>query len=596
MIATMVVLLAAAVFLAPLASRLGLGAIVGYLAAGILIGPWGLAAVTDVDELSHVSELGVVLMLFVIGLELEPRRLWSMRRDVFGSGATQILACGAALGALAGAVGLGLRPALLVGLTLALSSTAVAVQMLVERNLMATPSGRVGFAILLAQDLAAIPLITLAALLAAWGHASAAVPGTVRPLWLSLGVLAAVVVTGRFLLRGMFRMIAASGMREVFTAAALLVVLAMALAMQWAGLSMGLGAFVAGVLLADSEYRTALETDIEPFKGLLLGLFFVSVGMSLGLPTILARWPAVLATAIALFAVKALVIAALAPFLGIGRGMRTRFALLLAQGSEFAFVVFAAARTSGLLDDDLTSVLVSAVALSMAFTPVAVSLAERWQARRQTAARPDDVIVHAHAPVIIAGFGRVGQIVGRLLFANGIRATVLDHDPDQIEFLRGYGYKVFYGDATRLDLLRAAGAAEAKLLVVAIDDIDDNLRLVDIAGQHFPNLRILARARNVRHVFELQRRGVDLIERETFESSLRLGRSALEALGLSAHESKRVADRFRHHNRRTLAEMRAHYGDDARMQSAAREARQELEESMRRERELATGSGEREWR
>ncbi len=453
MLYTAIALLAAAVVMVPLAHRLGAGAIVGYLAAGVLVGPHLLGVVPDAAALAGVSELGIAMLLFVIGLGLEPPRVWEMRRSVFGAGMAQVALCGAALFAAALLAGLPWQPALLVGLALAQSSTAIAMQLMTERGIIGTPTGRVAFGVHLFQDLFALPLIALVALLGQSGSAADA-----KPAWLMALVLAGAVVVGRVVLRPAFRLIAGSGLREVFTAASLLLVLGMAALLNWAGFSLALGAFLAGMLLADSEYRKALETDIEPFKGLLLGLFFLTVGASLDLPAIASRWPLVAGIAVGLVAVKAGILSAMAPFAGVPREGRLAFVALLAQGSEFGIVVIAAAHAAGLLTGVQASVLAPAIVLSMLFSPLALAAADRLSVRRQSAAPPHDAMPPQQAPVIIAGFGRVGQVVGRVLFSHGIGATVLDRDPQQIELLRRFGYKVFYGDATRLDLLRAAGA------------------------------------------------------------------------------------------------------------------------------------------
>jgi glutathione-regulated potassium-efflux system ancillary protein KefC len=580
MLETVIALLAAAVLLVPLAARAGLGGVVGYLLAGIVVGPWVLGVIPDVAVLAHVSELGIAMLLFVIGLGLEPQRVWQMRSAVFGAGVLQVGACGAALFAIALAFGLPWQSALLVGLALAQSSTAIALQLMTERNLIPTPTGRIAFGVHLFQDLFALPLIALVSLLS-----TTAAPGGGKPVWVSIAVLVGSVVVGRLALRPAFRLIAASGMREIFTAASLLLVLGMAALLQWGGFSLALGAFIAGILLADSEYRKALETDIEPFKGLLLGLFFLTVGASLDLGVIAKEWILVGAIALGLLAVKSAVVYAIAPLVGAPRGMRGVFVSVLAQGSEFALVVFAAAQAAGVVDRHTATLLAPAVVLTMAFPPLALNLAERLAARRQQAPAAD-AIPQQDAPIIIAGFGRVGQIVGRLLFAHGIKATVLDRDPEQIELLRKFGYRVFYGDATRLDLLQQAGAGDAKLIVNAIDDVDASLELADLVREHFPGLVMLARARNVRHYYELRKRGVQVIERETFEASLRLGRDTLEALGVSRHDARLAADKFRHHNQRSLETNYAFYGDDDRLMSAAREAREQFEEQFKRDQEL----------
>jgi glutathione-regulated potassium-efflux system ancillary protein KefC len=580
MLASVIALLAAAVLLVPLAARAGLGGVVGYLLAGIVVGPWALRIIPDATALAQVSELGIAMLLFVIGLGLEPARVWQMRSAVFGAGVLQVGACGAVLFALALAAGLPWQAAVLVGLALAQSSTAIALQLMTERNLIATPTGQTAFGVHLFQDLFALPLIALVSLLS-----TTAAPGDGKPVWLSLAVLAGSVVIGRLALRPAFRLIAASGMREIFTAASLLLVLGMAALLHWGGFSLALGAFIAGMLLADSEYRKALETDIEPFKGLLLGLFFLTVGASLDLGVIAREWLLVGAIALGILIVKTLVVYAIAPLVGVARDMRLAFVSMLAQGSEFALVVFAAAQAAGVLDRHTVTLLAPAVVLTMAFPPLALALAERLAERRQKAPQAD-AIPQQMAPVIIAGFGRVGQIVGRLLFAHGVKATVLDRDPEQIELLRRFGYRVFYGDATRLDLLQQAGAREARLIVNAIDDVDASLELADLVRGNFPQLKMIARARNVRHYYELRKRGVEVIERETFEASLRLGRDTLEALGVARHDARLAADKFRRHNRGALEANYAFYGDDDRLLSAARAAREEFEEQFRRDREL----------
>ncbi len=455
-------------------------------------------------------------------------------------------------------------------------------QLMTERNIITSPTGRVAFAVHLFQDLFALPLIALVSVLS---HADN-VAGQGKPAWLMALVLVGAVGIGRLALRPAFRVIANTGLREAFTAASLLLVLGMAALLHWAGFSLALGAFIAGILLADSEFRKALETDIEPFKGLLLGLFFLTVGASLDLSAIAARWHLVAGIAIGMVAVKSAIVYAIAPLAGVPREGRGTFIGVLAQGSEFGIVVIAAAQAAELLTPLQASVLAPAIVISMLFSPLALAVSDRLSVRRQADVPAADAIPPQDTPVIIAGFGRVGQIVGRMLFAHGIRATVLDRDPEQIDLLRRFDYKVFYGDATRLDLLHAAGAAEARVLVNAIDDVDASLELADTVRASFPNLTMIARARNVRHAFELRKRGVTVLERETFESSLRLARDALQALGLSAYDAKRAADRFRHHNLATLEAMYEHYGNEERLLAAAKAGREEFEASMQRDRAL----------
>ena len=577
--------LAAAVICVPIAKRFGLGAVLGYLIAGAVIGPWGLRFIEDVESTMHFSEFGVVLMLFVIGLELEPKRLMAMRKSVFGGGSLQIALCGLALSIGAMLLGLDWKAALVVGAALALSSTAIAVATMTERNFLPTPTGQAGFAILLFQDIAAIPLLAIIPLLATQTIANAD-PGWLNALK-AFGAIGAVIVIGLYLTRPLLRIIAATDLREVFTAFSLLLVIGISQVMLLAGLSMGLGAFLAGVLLASSEYRHALETDIEPFKGLLLGLFFISVGMAIDFGLLLSQPGMVAVLVLGFLLVKIFTLWVVARVIGINLKQRWLFAILLSQGGEFGFVVFGAARLAGVLSKEWEALLTMTVALSMATTPLLLIVHDWWMTRMEcanNAADEADVIDEKDAPVIIAGFGRFGQIVGRLLLANGARAVVLDHDPDQIELLRKFGTKVFYGDATRLDLLHAAGAKNAKLLVNAIDDVEDSLQLTDIVREHFPNLKIVARARNVTHYLELRQRGVEIVERETFESALMAGRHALEAIGFDRFRARDMANIFRRHNISVTEAMIPHFDDDDRLVSAAKAGRDELAEQFSKDR------------
>ena len=575
------VYLGAAVVCVPLAKRSGLGSVLGYLVAGFLIGPSALRWVGDVQSTLHFAEFGVVMMLFLIGLELDLKRLAAMRRAVFGGGALQMAACGLALAAGLLALGLPWKAALVAGLAMAMSSTAIAVQTMNERNLMLAPVGRTSFSVLLFQDIAAIPLIALVPFLGGGSGAGAGWFGAGK----AIAAIVAVVLIGRFAIPPLMRLIARADVREIFTAFALLLVIGIAQLMAGAGLSMALGAFVAGVLLASSEYRHALETDIAPFKGLLLGLFFMAVGMSIDLGQVIAR-PGLLAVlVVGLVVLKGTALALIAPTLGVPRKERWLFGALLAQAGEFAFVVFGVGREAAVLPREWEGLLTAAVALSMAATPLLLLAFDRLTARRANEERAADAIDDDTAPVIIAGFGRYGQIVGRVLLAHGFRITVLDHNPDQIESIRRFGYKVFYGDATRLDLLTAAGATRARLLVVAIDDVAESLALVDRVRESFPELAIVARARNVRHWLELDERGVSAIERETFESSLKSARAALTLLGVEPYEAREVAEAFRRQNLATLQAMRPHFRDEAKTVAIAKSGREELEENLKRDRE-----------
>ncbi len=582
MLANAIVYLAAAVVCVPLASRLRLGSVLGYLAAGCLIGPYGLRLVADATATMHFAEIGVVLMLFVIGLELDVSRLWTMRRAVFGGGVLQLAVAAVPLGAGALALGLSWQAALVVGLTLALSSTAVAMQTMTERNLLGAPVGRTAFGILLFQDIAAIPLLAVVPLLAARDgeHTGSDTGG----LLLALSAIFAVIVIGRFLTRPVLRLLARTGLREVFSAFTLLLVLGIAELMSSVGISMALGAFLAGVLLAGSEYRHALETDIQPFRGLFMGLFFIAVGMSIDFGLI-AREPLFVAMLVGGYQLSKLVaIRAIGGPLGVSSRHRWLLGALIAQGGEFAFVVFGVAREARLLPGEWDGLLTLTVALSMALTPLLLMLVERVSARIPQPPREPDAIEDEHPSVIIAGFGRFGQIVGRLLLASGVRATVLDHDPDQVEALRRFDFRVYYGDATRLDLLTAAGAQGAKLLVCAIDDPETSLRLVDAVREHFPALRIVARARNIAHWQELRSRGIEIVERETFESAVLVGRRALEALGVRPYEARERADVFRRHNVRTLEDILPKWQDEAERTNLAKSAREQLEKQMEEDR------------
>ena len=596
-ISTSLVYLAAAVLAVPLARLLGLGAIIGYLGAGIVIGPWGLRLVSDPAAMLHFAEFGVVLMLFLVGLELEPRRLWAMRRPIFGGGSIQLLGSTALMVGVGLAAGVDWRLALVASLGLAMSSTAIGLGALAERNLMGTRSGQSVLSVALLQDIAAIPILAIVPLLAVGaatgGAAGAAADGGG---WLAagkaFGVIAAIVLGGRLLLRPALRWIARSDTPEIFTAAALLLVVATAALMQSVGLSMALGAFLAGVLLAESEYRRELETDLEPFKGLLLGLFFIAVGMSIDFAVVLAHPMLMAAVVLGFLLLKMAVLAGLSRLADLPLLERPVYFILLAQGGEFGFVVFQTAQQAGVLDAPTASFLVAAVAVSMLLTPLLLLVADRWwvprlaqHAERHGSPKPAEIDEPQHAPVIIAGFGRFGQIVGRLLNASGLSATVLEHDADQVDAVRRFGWQVFYGDATRLDLLRTAGAAQAKVLVLAIDDVTQSLAVAALVREHFPQLTVVARARNVTHYSELRKLGVTLIERELLDSSLMAGRRVLEQLGWQPHAARNQALRFRQHTIDLLEQMAPHLGDEQKLIAVSKQGRQQLETMWAQERD-----------
>ncbi|MDM0089599.1 MULTISPECIES: glutathione-regulated potassium-efflux system protein KefC [unclassified Variovorax] len=582
--------LSAAVLVVPLSKALGLGSIIGYLAAGIAIGPWGLGLVSSVEDVLHFAEFGVVLMLFLVGLELEPARLWNLRRPIFGWGSAQVLVCAGVLFLVGYLAGASWRVALVAALGLALSSTAIALQVFGERNLLPTASGQAGFSILLFQDVAAIPILALLPLLAGAGaDAHEAMSGAARALEAAkiVGVIAGIVLGGRLLLRPVLRWIARSNTPEIFTAAALLLVVAIAALMQFVGLSMALGAFLAGVLLAESEYRRELETDIEPFKGLLLGLFFIAVGMSIDFGVLMAQPGLMALVVVGFLALKFVVIYALAKAMDVPYQQRPVFTLLLAQGGEFAFVVFQAAGPD-VLPPGVASFLIGAVALSMLISPLLLVAIDKFVLPRYNlSAGPqlEEISEQQEPKVLICGFGRYGQIVGRMLGSQRIDVTVLDHNPDTVQGLREFGFRVFYGDATRLDLLRTAGAGTALAIVVAVDDIDQSLEIVDLVREHFPQARLVARARNVSHLYQLLDRKVEFIERELFESSLRSARSVLEVLGWPAHEARESAMAFRRRNIKLTQQTYPHYKDRAKLIAVAKEGRQQFQEQMTRERE-----------
>ncbi|MBP6900955.1 MAG: glutathione-regulated potassium-efflux system protein KefC [Burkholderiaceae bacterium] len=603
------VFLGAAVLAVPIARALGLGAIIGYLGAGIAIGPWGLGLVHEPATILHGAEFGVVLMLFMVGLELEPRRLWALRRPIFGGGSAQLLGSAALLAGVAMAFGVDWRLAGVAGLALAMSSTAIGLGALAERNLGATAGGQMVLSVALLQDIAAIPILALVPLLAlqAAGDAAAGPGSAWFGLAKAVGVVAAIVFGGRLLLRPALRWIARSDTPEIFTAAALLLVVATASLMQAVGLSMALGAFLAGVLLAESEYRRQLETDLEPFKGLLLGLFFIAVGMSIDFAVVLAH-PGWIALVVAGFLLlKAAVLWGLMRLARLPLAERPLPLILLAQGGEFGFVVFQAAQQSRVISADAASFGVAAVAVSMLLTPLLLLAAERWWLPRLAACAPlaqppDEARLDAphqspqQAPVIIAGFGRYGQMVGRLLNANGLSATVLEHDANQVETLRRFGWPVFYGDATRLDLLKMAGAAQAAVLVLAIDDVEQSLKVAQLVREHFPRLTIVARARNVTHYLRLRALGITEVERETLDAALASGRSVLERLGWHPHEARQQAQRFRRHNIELVEQMAPHLGDEGRLIAVARQGREQLERLWAQERaERAASQHRRGW-
>jgi monovalent cation:proton antiporter-2 (CPA2) family protein len=575
MLVTLVALLAAAVLLVSLSRRLGLGSILGYLIAGLLIGPSGLRLVTDVESISEISELGVLMLLFIIGLELRLPRVWAMRRSVFGLGAAQVIVTGAVLGAAAYWAGAAWAGATILGLGLALSSTAIVLPLLAERNLLALTSGRDSFAVLLFQDLASVPLIALVPALA--GHHPDG------PIWIALlkaaGAVAVILLGGRFLLRPIFAAIGGARTREVFTATALLIVVGAAAIAGGAGLPLSLGAFAAGVVLAESEYRHELQADIEPFEGLLLGFFFMSVGMSTDI-ALVAREPAQIAIGVALLVVvKALLAFGLGRLRGQNPVTAIRFGLAIAQGSEFAFVLFGAAVAAGALEKAAVERATLVIALSMLISPILFAASERWLIPRlmRKAPRPASRLEEARpAPVVICGFGRFGQIVGRVLLMRGIKFNALDSEPGNVETVRRFGYLAFFGDPTRLELLRAVGAEQAKVIVVALPDAEAVVKVSQLAREHFPQAKIYARARNRRVAHSLMDVGVHDFVRETFLSSLRLGELVLLGLDFNEDDARRTVEAFRERDEQMLIDQHEFYDDETKVIQTAAQVSAEL--------------------
>ena len=573
-----VMFLAAAVVAVSVSRRYGLGAVLGYLAAGALIGPHLLNLTPDMRQATELSELGVILLLFIIGLELSPQRLWVMRRAVFGAGALQVALTALVLGAAALLAGLIRNSALIVGLALALSSTALGLQILAERKQLQSPHGRLAFAILLFQDLAAIPILALIPLLGT--HAAPATPGDQAIAVLRIiGVIAGVAVGGRYLLRPVFRIVAGTKIAEVFTATALLVVLGAAWVMQLAHMQMSLGAFLAGLLLADSEYRHEIEAQIEPFKGLLLGLFFLSVGVSLDLDLVRQQPLLIGAIVVGMLLLKSAVLLGLAKLSGkLNFAESLRLAAILAGGGEFAFVVFNLAQDRGLLDAQQRDVLVVAVTLSMALTPLAVIAASRWLAtRKPEPEREFDTIADGHPRVIIAGYGRMGQIVARVLRAQHVPFTALEASIEQVDFSRRFGSNIYFGDPSRPELLRAAGVEKAEVFVLATDDPEANLRTARLVRRMFPHLKIVARARNRQHAFRLMDLTIDDVVRETLHSSLEMSRLVLVDLGIDAAAAAERVEKFHEHDSALLQSQYLVYDDDAALVQSSKDALADLE-------------------
>ncbi|KQM75502.1 monovalent cation:proton antiporter-2 (CPA2) family protein [Xylophilus sp. Leaf220] len=552
-LAKAVVVLAAGVVAVPLFKRLGLGSVLGYLAAGLAVGPFGLGFFSEAQTILHIAELGVVMFLFVIGLEMQPSRLWNLRRQIFGLGVAQVAVCGALLTAAGVAVGFDTPVAFVAAMGFVLSSTAIVMQMLDERGDTSTPRGQRIVSVLLLEDLAIVPLLAAVALLAPQ------VPGAeTGSRWVQVGVglvaIVGLVAVSRFLLNPFFRVLSRARAREVMTAAALLVVLGAALAMQWGGLSMAMGAFAAGVMLSESTFRHQLEADIEPFRGILLGLFFMGVGMSLDLRLVAADWPLLLAAVVATMLIKGAGIFLVARLTRAHGAEALERAVLMAQGGEFAFVLYSAGATAGLIAAPTHALLTAAVILSMGLTPLAAFALRRWQRNAPIVPDMHDVQAAADIPgsghgaaggVLIIGFGRFGQIASQALLARGIPVTIIERDTDQIRNAAKFGFHAFYGDGTRMDVLRAAGAGHARAILVCTDDRAATTLIVEEAKKTFPLIPLLARAYDRQHAIDLVRHGVDFQLRETFESALLFSNAALRQVGVPERDIEEIAEDIR---------------------------------------------------
>ncbi|SFM31498.1 monovalent cation:proton antiporter-2 (CPA2) family protein [Methanolobus profundi] len=571
------IFLASAAIAVPIAKKLGLGSVLGYLIAGIVIGPFGLSLIADLEEVMHFTEFGVVMMLFLVGLELKPSLLWQMRTPILGMGGMQVVLSSVIISGIA-LIFLPWQQAVAVGLTLSLSSTAIVLQTLREKGLMRTSSGRSIFSVLLFQDLAVIPMLAVLPFLATIaihddGHSEAALfnisalPEYMQIIVTLLAILS-IFFIGKYASRPIFRTIAATRVREIFVAAALALVVGISILMTAVGLSPALGTFLAGVVLAGSEYRHELESDIEPFKGLLLGVFFISIGASLNFTLIGEEIMLIAGLTAGLIGFKWLVLVSTGSFFKMEKKDRSLFAVALAQGGEFAFVLFQFSRTNGVLPDQTIEPLISAVAISMFLTPLMFLVYEKFSTRAQgddASRRTSDTIDHTGHKVILAGFGRLGTDLGRFLISAGIKPVILDYDADNVDILRKFGFEVYYGDITRLDLLEAAGAAEAELLVIAIGDVDKSRKLIELAGKHYPHLKIAVNAYDRASAHELMDMGITQIRRETFGSALALGQDALKLLGFDPYEAHKLMRIFRKKDEEMMPELHKmhHEGEDS---------------------------------
>ncbi len=586
------VFLAAACLLVPISKLSGLGSVIGYLIAGVIIGPFALGLISEPETIMHFSEFGVVMMLFLIGLELQPKHLWDMRGKLLGLGGLQVGLTTALVTLAALALGRPLGEAIVIGMALSLSSTAIALQIMQDRGIMSTDTGKSGFSVLLFQDvivivmIAALPLLAglsgFEAVIADDGHGAESHGPQGAMLALAIfGVFAGMILAGRTILKPLFRLIARSGVRETFTAIALLLVIGAALLMEWLGLSAALGAFIAGVVLADSDYRHQLERDIEPFKALLLGLFFISIGMSLDFNALAQNPFGILGLVLGLIAVKFAVLYIIGLIFKLEAPSRMLFSCLLCQAGEFGFVLFSFALAGGAILPETAAVLNAVIAITMALTPLIVLVYDKLiRPRFNTPQKTGEAPANQHHKVLVLGFGRVGQVAARLLHTQDIETTILDHDGDHIELVKQFGYRVFYGDAADADLLKMAGADEAEVIIIAIDNVDKATEAAHEIKLHFPKAKIIARARNRGHLFDLLAEEVDFAERETVRASLAMGRKALEFLGFTSERAQSLSDDFLAFDYKTAEDTYEMRGDIDALAATADSYRQLLKETL----------------
>ncbi|TQE78057.1 monovalent cation:proton antiporter-2 (CPA2) family protein [Leptospira noguchii] len=585
----LIVFLSAAVISVPLFKRIGLGSVVGYLVGGTIIGPWGIGLITNVDSILHLSEFGVVLLLFLIGLELKPQRLWILRRPVFGLGGLQVVLTSLTFFTLLSFLGLEKRQAIVISISISLSSTAFALQVLGEKNELNTTHGRSAFAILLFQDLAVIPIMATLSFLTE-SSSDPGSHGSIKEILFAVGTIITVILAGRFLARPLFRLVASSGNYEIFTALSLLIVIGVSILMKQVGLSMALGSFLGGVILADSEYRHELESNLEPFKGLFLGLFFLAVGMSINLGEVLKDPILVIVLAFILIFVKAIILYSIGIITKHSKEVSLNLSTIISQGGEFAFVILGVGVSLSILPKERADLVIAVVTFSMGLTPILGILKDKsakWIFKENQNLKEDTI--EEQNRVIVAGFGRFGQIIARMLFVHKIGFTALEHNPDQVNLARKFGYKIYYGDASKLSLLRSAGAEHADLFILAIQDIDISVKVAELIKKNFPNLTIIARARNREHVFKLMELGIQVIRRDTFASALELAGETLSQLGFMDSEVEKKVKKFRAHDELTLKGQFQIRGNEKEFIQFSKNSMRQLEDAFEADRQEKEG-------